>query len=133
MVTVPGVGPIAAANFQAAIDDPARFKSSRTVGAHFGPRRRRFQSGEYDNSGRISRAGDRDVRATLHAPAKSLLMRKMAASQIKSLGMRLMRTIGRRRAVVTVARKLAVLLHLMWTDGTEFRPERWSVWHDVTT
>lgn len=124
MMTVPGVGLIAALTFKAAIDDPARFKSSRTVGAHFGLTPRRYQPGGHDNPGRISRAGDRDVRATLYAAANSLLMRTMAGSQIKSWGMRLMRTKGRRRAVVAVARKLAVLLHRKWTDGTEFRPEK---------
>jgi len=124
MMTVPGVGPIAALTFKAAIDDPARFKRSRTVAAHFGLTPRRYQSGEQDNPGRISRAGDRDVRATLYAAANALLMRTMAGSQIKSWGMRLMRTKGRRRAVVAVARKLAVLLHRMWADGTEFRPEK---------
>ncbi len=124
MMTVPGVGPIAALTFKAAVDDPARFKRSRTVGAHFGLTPRRYQSGEHDNPGRISRAGDRDVRAALYAAANALLMRTMAGSQIKSWGMRLMRTKGRRRAVVAVARKLAVLLHRMWIDGTEFRPEK---------
>lgn len=122
MMTVPGVGPIAALTFKAAIDDPTRFKRSRNVAAHFGLTPRRYQSGEHDNPGRISRAGDRDVRATLYAAANALLMRTMAGSQIKSWGMRLMRTKGRRRAVVAVARKLAVLLHRMWADGTEFRP-----------
>ncbi|MEJ2019798.1 MAG: IS110 family transposase [Maritimibacter sp.] len=124
MMTVPGVGPIAALTFKAAVDDPARFKRSRTVAAHFGLTPRRYQSGEHDNPGRISKAGDRDVRATLYAAANALLMRTMAGSQIKSWGMRLMRTKGRRRAVVAVARKLAVLLHRMWADGTEFRSER---------
>jgi transposase len=124
MMTVPGVGPIAALTFKAAVDDPARFKRSRTVAAHFGLTPRRYQSGETDNPGRISKAGDRDVRATLYAAANALLMRTMAGSQIKSWGMRLMRTKGRRRAVVAVARKLAVLLHRMWADGTEFRPEK---------
>jgi len=124
MMTVPGVGPIAALTFKAAVDDPARFKRSRTVGAHFGLTPRRYQSGEHDNPGRISKSGDRDVRATLYAAANALLMRTMAGSQIKSWGMRLMRTKGRRRAVVAVARKLAVLLHRMWTDGTEFRQEK---------
>lgn len=124
MMTVPGVGPIAALTFKAAIDDPARFKSSRTVAAHFGLTPRRYQSGEQDNPGHISRAGDRDVRATLYAAANALLMRTMAGSQIKSWGMRLMRTKGRRRAIVAVARKLAVLLHRMWADGTVFRPEK---------
>lgn len=124
MMTVPGVGPIAALTFKAAVDDPTRFKKSRTVAAHFGLTPRRFQSGEHDNPGRISKAGDRDVRATLYAAANALLMRTMAGSQIKSWGMRLMRTKGRRRAVVAVARKLAVLLHRMWIDGSEFRQEQ---------
>ena len=62
MMTVPGVGPVTALTFKAAVDDPARFNSSRTVGAHFGLTPRRYQSGEVDNPGRISRAGDRDVR-----------------------------------------------------------------------
>ncbi len=98
------------------------FKRSRTVGVHFGLTR--YQSGEHDNPGRISKAGDRDVRAALYAAANALLMRTMAGSQIKSWGMRLMRTKGRRRAVVAVARKLAVLLHRMWIDGTEFRQDQ---------
>ncbi len=131
MMTVPGVGPIAALTFKAAVDDPARFKRSRTVAAHFGLTPRRYQSGEHDNPGRKSKAGDRDVRATLYAAANALLMRTMAGSQIKSWGMRLMRTKGRRRAVVAVARKRAVLLHRMWADGTEFRSERWRTWHDL--
>ena len=122
-MTVPGVGPIAALTFKAAVDDPKRFKSSRTVAAHFGLTPRRYQSGEHDNPGRISRAGDRDVRTTLYSAANALLMRNMARSQIKTWGMRLIRTKGRRRAVVAVARKLAVLLHRMWADGTEFRSE----------
>jgi transposase len=124
MMTVPGVGPIAALTFKAAVDDPARFKKSRTVAAHFGLTSRRYQSGEHDNPGRISKAGDRDVRATLYAAANVLLMRTTAGSQIKLWGRRLMRTKGRRRAVVAVARKLVVLLHRMWADGTEFRSEK---------
>ena len=121
MMTVPGVGPVTALTFKAAVDDPARFNSSRTVGAHFGLTPRRYQSGEVDNPGRILRAGDRDVRSTLYSAANAMLMRTMAGSSLKSWGMRLMRTKGRRRAVVAVARKLAVLLHRMWINGTEFR------------
>ncbi|WIY24354.1 IS110 family RNA-guided transposase [Parasedimentitalea psychrophila] len=124
LMTVPGVGPITALTFKAAVDDPTRFKRSRTVGAHFGLTPRRYQSGEHDNPGRISKAGDSDVRAALYAAGNALLMRSMAQSQIKSWGMRLMRTKGRRRAVVAVARKLAVLLHRMWVDGAEFRQEQ---------
>lgn len=124
LMTVPGVGPIAALTFKAAVDDPTRFKKSRTVGAHFGLTPRRFQSGEHDNPGRISKAGDSDVRAALYAASNALLMHSMAQSQIKSWDMRLMRTKGRRRAVVAVARKLAVSLHRMWVDCTEFRQEQ---------
>lgn len=108
MMTVPGLGPIAAPAFGAPVDDPARFESSRTVGAHLGLTPPIHQSGEHDSTGRISRAGDRGVRAALYAAANSLLMRTMAGSQIKSWGMRLKRTKGRPRAVVAVARKLAV-------------------------
>ncbi len=123
MMSVPAVGPIASLTFKAAVDDPTRFKRSRIDSVHFGLTPRRYQSGEHDNPGRISKAGDRDVRATLYAAANALLMRTVAGSQIKSWGMRLIRTKGRRRAIVAVARKLAVLLHRMWVDGTEFRQE----------
>lgn len=121
-MAIPGVGPIAALTFRAAVDDPARFTSSRTVAAHFGLTPRRYQSGEMDNPGRISKAGDRDVRSTLYAAANAMMMRSVASSEIKSWGLRLMRRKGRRRAVVAVARKLAVVMHRMWADNTEFRP-----------
>ncbi len=120
-MTVPGVGEITALSFKDAVDDPARFKSSRTVGAHFGLTPRRFQSGETDNPGRISHAGDADVRATLYAAASAMLMRSITWSSRKAWGVRLMKTKGRRRAIVAVARKIAVLLHRMWADGTDFR------------
>ncbi|MFG5384503.1 IS110 family transposase [Yoonia sp. R2-816] len=124
MMTVPGVGPIAALTLKSAIDYPTKFKKSRTVAAHFGLTPRRYQSGEYDNPGRISKAGDGNVRATLRAASNVLLMRNIGAPQIKSWGLRLMRTKGRRRAVVAVACKLAVILHRMWVDGTNFRQEQ---------
>ncbi len=120
-MAIPGVGPIAALTFRAAVDDPARFTSSRTVAAHFGLTPRRYQSGEMDNPGRISKAGDRDVRSSLYAAANAMMMRSVASSEIKSWGLRLMRRKGRRRAVVAVARKLAVIMHRMWADNTEFR------------
>ena len=120
-MTVPGVGEITALSFKAAVDDPARFKSSRTVGAHFGSTPRRFQSGETDNPGRISHAGDADVRATLYAAANAMLMRSITWSSLEAWGVRLMKTKGRRRAIVAVARKIAVVLHRMWADGTDFR------------
>jgi len=118
---VPGVGEITALIFKAAVDDPARFRSSRTVGAHFGLTPRRFQSGEKDNPGRISHAGDADVRATLDAAANAMLTRSIACSSLKAWGVRLMKTKGRRRAIVAVARKIAFVLHRMWVDGSDFR------------
>jgi transposase len=121
LMTVPGVGEITALSFKAAIEDPSRFKSSRDVGAHFGLTPRRFQSGEMDNLGRISRAGDPGVRASLYSAANSMLTRTRAYSGLKAWAMRLMRSKGRRRATVALARKLAVIMHRMWVDGTEFR------------
>jgi transposase len=80
-MTIPGVGPIAALSFKSAVDDPTRFKRSRTVGAYFGLTPRRYQSGKHDNPGRISKSGDRDVRAVLYAAANALLMRTMKSCQ----------------------------------------------------
>lgn len=121
LMSVPGVGPISALSFKAGVDDPSRFSSSRTVAAHFGLTPRRSQSGESDNPGHISRAGDADVRSALYAAAHSLLKRNVAWSTLKAWGMRLAKTRGYRRAVIAVARKLAVILQRMWADGTVFR------------
>ncbi|MEM9670779.1 MAG: IS110 family transposase [Pseudomonadota bacterium] len=123
LMTAPGVGPVTALTFKAAIDVPERFRSSRLVGSHFGLTPRRFQSGEKDNPGRISRAGDATVRATLYTAANSLLIRTARPSVLKSWGLRLARTKGRRRALVAVARKLAVILHRMWMTNTPFHAE----------
>lgn len=123
LMTAPGVGPVTALAFKAAIDDPARFSSSRLVGSHFGLTPRRFQSGETDNPGRISRAGDRSVRAVLYTAANSLLLSSTKSSALKAWGLRLVRTKGRRRALVAVARKLAVILHRMWVTNTPFQLE----------
>ena len=121
LMTAPGVGAITALTFKAGVDDPTRFKRSRTVAAHFGLTPRRFQSGELDNPGRISKAGDADVRAALYIAAHSLVIRSTEWSSLKVWGLRLLKTKGHRRAVIAVARKLAVILHKMWMDGSEFR------------
>jgi transposase len=123
LMTVPGVGPVTALTFKAAVDDPQRFKSSRTVAAHFGLTPRRFQSGETDNPGRISKAGDPEVRSALYVSAHALVTRGSAWSSLRAWGVRLAKTRGHRRAVIAVARKLAVILHKMWINGTDFR---WS-------
>ena len=121
LMTVPGVGFITALTFKAGVDDPSRFKKSRTVGAHFGLTPRRLQSGEIDIDGHISRAGDADVRCALYTAANAMLTRTAKWSSLKAWGMQIAKTRGHRRAVVAVARKLAVILHRIWIDDTQFR------------
>jgi transposase len=121
LMSVPGVGFITALTFKAGVDDPHRFKHSRTVGAHFGLTPRRFQSGEIDIDGHISKCGDADVRSTLYTAANALLTRSSRRSPLKAWGMKLAKTRGHRRAVIAVARKLAVILHRLWIDDTQFR------------
>jgi transposase len=121
LMTVPGVGPITALTFKAAVDDPRRFTRSRTVGAHFCLTPRRHQSGEHDNPGRISKAGDAEVRTVLYAAANALLSRPQRWSSLKAWGMRLQKTRGRQKALVALARKLAVIMHRMWLDGSDFQ------------
>ena len=122
-MTVPGVGPITALCFKATIDDPARFKRSRSVGAYVGLTSRRHASGELDWSGRISKCGDAMLRMYLFEAAGVLLTRVLKWSALKAWGTRLIKRNGLRKAKVAVARKLAVILHRMWIDGTEFN---WS-------
>jgi len=119
-MTVPGVGPITALCFKATIDDPARFKRSRSVGAYIGLTTRRHASGEMDWSGRISKCGDAMLRSYLFEAAGVLLTRVPKWSVLKAWGMRLAKRNGLRKAKVAVARKLAVTLHRMWIDGSEF-------------
>jgi transposase len=123
LMTAPGVGFVTALTFKAGVDDPTRFKQSRTVAAHFGLTPRRFQSGEVDFDGHISRAGDADVRSTLYVAANSMLTRSSKWSPLKAWGMKLAKSRGHKKAVIAVARKLAVILHRMWVDDTQFR---WS-------
>lgn len=121
LMTAPGVGYITALTFKTGVDDPTRFKRSRTVAAHFGLTPRRFQSGEMDNPGRISRAGDKSVRCALYTAANAMMTRSSKWSSLKVWGMQLAKTRGHRRAVIAVARKLAVILHRIWIDDTQFR------------
>lgn len=123
MMTVPGVGAIVAMTFKAAVDDPSRFKHSRDVGAHFGLTPRRYQSGEVDRSGSISKTGDGDVRTALFEAAHVMLLRVQRFSALRAWALRVAKARGLKRAKVALARKLAVVLHRLWVDGTEFR---WS-------
>ena len=127
LMSVPGVGPVVALTFQAAVDRPERFSSSRLVGPHFGLTPRRYQSGETDRSGAISRAGDPTVRVALFEAAHVLMTRVKAWSSLKSWAMAVARRRGVKRAKVALARKLGVVLHRMWVDGTEFRPTEGTV------
>jgi transposase len=122
-MTAPGVGPITALCYLATIDDPTRFKRSRSVGAYAGLTTRRYASGEIDWTGRISKCGDAMLRSYLYEAANVLLTRNPKWSALKAWGVRLAKRSGLRKAKVAVARKLAVILHRMWIDGTEFN---WS-------
>jgi transposase len=120
LMSAPGVGPIVALTYVSAIDDPARFKSSKAVGAHFGLTPKKYQSGETDVSGRISKIGDASVRTALYEAAHVILVRPVRGSGLKSWAMKLARRAGMKKAKVALARKLAVVLHRMWVDGTSF-------------
>jgi transposase len=121
LMSVPGVGPITALSFRATIDSPDRFRRSRDVGAHLGLTPSRYQSGETDIQGRISRCGDEIARTALYEAAHSLLVRSKKWSSLRAWGMGIAKRRGMARARVAVARKLAVILHRMWCDGSEFR------------
>jgi transposase len=121
LMTTPAVGPIVALTYACAIDDPGRFKSSKAAGAHFGLTPRKYQSGETDITGRISKIGDAGVREALYQAAHVMLTKAVkGCSQLKSWAMRIARRAGMRKAKVALARKLAVILHRMLADGTPF-------------
>jgi transposase len=121
LMSVPGVGPIIAVSFAAAIDDPARFKSSKNVGAHFGLTPKKYQSGEIDRDGRISKIGDKPVRTSLYQAAHCILTKPLkGCPQLKSWAMKIARRAGMNKAKVALARKLAVIMHRMLVDGTPF-------------
>jgi transposase len=124
LMTAPGVGTIVALTYASAIDDPARFRSSKAVGAHFGLTQKKYQSGETDVTGRISKIGDGSVRTALYEAANVILTRPVKGSTLKSWGMRLAARAGMRKAKVALARKLAVVLHRMLADETSFFAEK---------
>jgi transposase len=123
LTTVPGVGALIAVTFTSAVDDPQRFARSKAVGAHFGLTPRKYQSGETDITGAVSRVGDAMVRTALYEGAHILLTRAVRFSALKRWALEVAKRRGMKRAKVALARKLAVILHRMWIDGTTFR---WS-------
>jgi transposase len=121
LMTVPGVGALVAVTFTSAVDDPQRFAKSKAVGAHFGLTPKKYQSGETDVTGAISKVGDGLVRTALYEAAHIMLTRAVRLSALKRWAMAVAQRRGMKRAKVALARKLAVVLHAMWRDGTAFR------------
>jgi transposase len=122
LISMPGVGAIVALTVASAIDDPARFKSSKSVGAHFGMTPKKYQSGETDVSGRISKIGDGSVRTAAYEAAHIILTKPLrGCAKLKSWGMKLAKRAGMKKAKVALARRLTVILHRMLADGTTFQ------------
>jgi len=120
LMTTPGVGPVVALTYRATVDVPARFRKSKSVGAVFGLTCSKYQSGEIDRNGRISRCGDEMMRVMLYEAAQSML-RSKKWSWLKAWAMQIARRRGMKKAIVALARRLAVIMHRIWVDGTEFR------------
>jgi transposase len=121
LMTIPGVGPVVALTYRATVDVPARFKNSKAVGAVFGLTPSKYQSGEIDRTGGISRCGDEMMRAMLYEAAHILLVRTTKWSWLRAWAMTIARRRGLKKAIVALARRLAVIMHRIWVDGTEFR------------
>ena len=120
LMSIPGVGTVTATSFTTAIEDPNNFKKSRSVGAWLGLTTRRYQSGQVDYDGHISRRGDRHVRSLLYEAATVILTRSSAESGLRTWGLALKERLGFKRAAVAVARKLAVTMHAMLRSGEMF-------------
>jgi transposase len=123
LMTAPGIGTIVALTFRSAVDDPTRFSSVKSVGPWLGLTPARYQSGQIDRTGHITRAGDAATRTALYEAATTLLARTSGWSTVKRWGLRIAARHGIKKARVAVARKLAVILLSMWRTNTPFR---WS-------
>ena len=119
-MSVPGVGAVTATSFATAVEDPETFRRSRSVGAWLGLTTRRYQSGEVDYDGHISRRGDTHLRGLLYEAATVILTRTSAESSLRTWGLKLKERIGFKHAAVAVARKLAVVMHAMLRSGRLF-------------
>jgi hypothetical protein len=121
LMTAPGVGAVVALTYRSGVDDATRFRSSRALGPYLGLTPRRYQSGETDVTGGISRAGDAMVRTALYEAATVILTRAVRFSPLKRWAVAVAARRGVKRARVALARKLATVLHRIWLDGTIFR------------
>jgi transposase len=123
LMSTPAVGPIASLTYASAIDDPSRFTSSKRAGPLFGLTPKKYQSGETDYSGRISKLGDASVREALYEAAHIMLIKPIrGCAQLKSWAMRIARRAGMSKAKVALARKLAVIMLRMLKDNVPFNP-----------
>jgi transposase len=120
-MTIPGVGPIVSLSFIALVDDADRFRKVADVGAFLGLTPRRYQSGETDYSGRVSKCGDAAMRSLLFEAASSLIRQVRRFSPLKSWAVRLAGRRGFKKAAVATARKIAVLMLTLWKNGSEFQ------------
>ena len=121
LMTVPGVGPVVALTYRVTVDVPVRFRKSKSVGAVFGLTPSRHQSGESDRPGAISRCGDEMMRSMLYEAAQILLVRSTKWSWLKAWAMKIASHRGMKKAIVALARRLAVIMHRIWVNGTAFR------------
>lgn len=122
LMTVPGVGSLTSVAYVTTVDEPSRFRRPKDLGPYLGLTPRKYQSGEVDRSGSISKCGDRMTRSLLFEAAGVLLFRNRQTSALRDWGLKLSRRAGTRKARVAVARKLAVLLHRLWTNECMFEP-----------
>lgn len=123
LMTIPGVGAVTSLAFVSTIDIPARFRRSRAVGPILGLTPALNQSGESQRVGRVSLCGDGMMRALLYEAAQAMLTRVKKWSWLRAWAMRVAKRSGFKKAVVALARRMAVIMHRMWVDGSEFR---WS-------
>lgn len=123
LLTHPGVGPVTAVTYKAEIDDPKRFKKSRSVGAYLGMTPRQFSSGETIKQGRVSKQGSSEVRALLHEAGVVMISRTKGQSKLKSWGLKKKRKLKTQKAGMAVGRKIAINLHRMWLEDRDFDPQ----------
>src|SRR6201997_4637518 len=122
LMTIPGVGHLTALAFTAAVDDPERFRRSRDLGAYLGLVPRRYQSGEVDYTGGISKCGDRRMRTLLYEAANVMLTRYKGPLKLKDWALAIAKRSTLRKARIALARRLAIIMHAMLRHGTEFKP-----------
>ena len=125
--TIPGVGTLTAVSYKTSIDDPSRFTSVADVGAFLGLTPKRYQCGEVDRNGGISKHGSRQTRSLLYEAASCLLTRYGKHTTLAAWATKLRERLGFKKAVVALARKLSTLMLSMWKSGEVYRSEIASV------